>query len=454
MMDTAASFQAFDELKQESSTDIGPALSAEPDDGHMDTFLIYDDENDTGIPKNNLDDAGESSLVGASANMINSIVGAGIIGMPFALREAGFGFGVILIVFMGIVTDFSVRVLVASGVKVNKPSYQDMVLHAYGVAGFRALSFGQFFFPIFGMMAYGIIVGQTLPKVFNAMFGDSFLDDPRAVIAIFTFIVMMPLSMLKKMESLAKWSGLALIGVAVLIVITCVEGNRLPRSPGRGNVNAFFQPRFVQAIGILSFAYVFHHNAFLVYTSIKDTNLARFSQAAHISVGTAALLSLMLGIGGYYAFGQETQGDVLDNFPNDNRPANAARFFFGLVVMLTYPIECFVAREVIENYFFSESQPPTDRRHYGVTFILCMVAMAVSISVDKLGLILELNGIVNANLVAFILPGMCGAKLLEGAHWYEGQRLWSTLLAGFGIALFVFGVILVILEQTGVISSE
>ena len=44
--------------------------------------------------------------------------------MPFALREAGFGFGVILIVLMGIITDFSVRVLVASGVKVNKPEYQ------------------------------------------------------------------------------------------------------------------------------------------------------------------------------------------------------------------------------------------------------------------------------------------------------------------------------------------
>ena len=149
------------------------------------------------------------------------------------------------------------------------------------------------------MMAYGIIVGQTMPKVrccalrnrlslgsntccsqvFNVMFGNSFLDDPRAVVAIFTFTVMMPLSMLKvrargkglglsycgasalwlrplpmtpgyptmqKLESLAKWSGLALLGVAVLILITCIEGNLLPHAPARGNVNAFFQPRFVQ----------------------------------------------------------------------------------------------------------------------------------------------------------------------------------------------------------------
>eukprot|EP00045_Choanoeca_perplexa_P000927 m.16933 g.16933 ORF g.16933 m.16933 type:complete len:142 (-) comp10628_c0_seq2:756-1181(-) len=119
-------------------------------------------------------------------------------------------------------------------------------MHAYGMPGFRALSFGQFFFPIFGMMAYGIIVGQTMPKVFNALFGDSFLDDSRVVIAIFTFTTMMPLSMLKRMESLAKWSSLALVGVVVLVVITCVEGNSLPRSSDRGSIKAFFQPQVVE----------------------------------------------------------------------------------------------------------------------------------------------------------------------------------------------------------------
>eukprot|EP00730_Choanoeca_flexa_P019843 TRINITY_DN9705_c0_g1_i6.p1 TRINITY_DN9705_c0_g1~~TRINITY_DN9705_c0_g1_i6.p1 ORF type:complete len:450 (+),score=105.19 TRINITY_DN9705_c0_g1_i6:152-1501(+) len=442
----AEPFQAFATLDQHSSTDVVDTSH----DGNMDTFLIYDDGDETGIPKNNVE-KGNSSMVGASANMINSIVGAGIIGMPFALREAGFGFGVILIVVMGVITDFSVRVLVSSGVKVNKPNYQDLVLFALGPWGFRALSFGQFFFPLLGMMAYGIIVGQTMPKVFNAIWGDSFLDDPRVVIVIFTFTVMMPLSMLKKLEYLAKWSGLALFGVAVLILITCIEGNRLKHTPERGNVNAFFQTRFVQAIGVMAFAYVMHHNCFLVYASIKDTSIDKFSKVTHVSVGTAAVLSVILGVGGFYAFGNGTKDDVLDNFPDDNRAANAARFFFALAIMLTYPIECFVAREVIENYFFSEQQPPTNLRHYGVSFALCMLAMIVSVAVDKLGIILELNGIVNANLVAFILPGICGALLLDGEHWYQGQRLWSTLLAGFGIALFVFGVILVILEQAGVL---
>jgi hypothetical protein len=34
----------------------------------------------------------------------------------------------------------------------------------------------------------------------------------------------------------------------------------------------------------------------------------RFSKVAHASVGIAAVLSVILGVGGYYAFGQDTRG--------------------------------------------------------------------------------------------------------------------------------------------------
>ena len=136
-------------------------------------------------------------MLSASFNFINSIVGAGIIGMPLALRQAGFGFGILLIIFIGIITDYSIRVLIRSGVKAGKHSYQDLVEHALGKWGYRALTFGQLFFPFFGMIAYGIIVGQTMPKIFDAMLGDSFLSHRRPVIAMLTIGLMLPLSMNK-----------------------------------------------------------------------------------------------------------------------------------------------------------------------------------------------------------------------------------------------------------------
>lgn len=64
--------------------------------------------------------------------MINSILGAGIIGLPFAVAQAGFILGTVLLFVMAILTDFSLRLLVESGLIIGVTSYQvgySVVLH-------------------------------------------------------------------------------------------------------------------------------------------------------------------------------------------------------------------------------------------------------------------------------------------------------------------------------------
>lgn len=53
-----------------------------------------------------------SGLGGASSNLINSIVGAGIVGIPFALKESGLLAGTALLLLASYFTDKSLRVLV------------------------------------------------------------------------------------------------------------------------------------------------------------------------------------------------------------------------------------------------------------------------------------------------------------------------------------------------------
>lgn len=59
-------------------------------------------------------DAGEhkAGLMGTSSNLVNAIVGCGIVGVPFAVQRAGFVAGICLIVLVAIVTEKSLRLLV------------------------------------------------------------------------------------------------------------------------------------------------------------------------------------------------------------------------------------------------------------------------------------------------------------------------------------------------------
>lgn len=54
----------------------------------------------------------KSSILGASSNLVNSIVGAGIIGIPYALRMSGLISGVALLVLVSVLTDKSLRLLI------------------------------------------------------------------------------------------------------------------------------------------------------------------------------------------------------------------------------------------------------------------------------------------------------------------------------------------------------
>ncbi len=56
----------------------------------------------------NPDDRKESGILPTSFNFANSIIGAGIIGLPYALLECGFWLGLIMLVGLALVIDWCV----------------------------------------------------------------------------------------------------------------------------------------------------------------------------------------------------------------------------------------------------------------------------------------------------------------------------------------------------------
>ena len=117
-------------------------------------------------------------------------------------------------------------------------------------------------------------------------------------------------------------------------------------------------------------AFVCHHNTFLIYSSLRDKSVQRFSVVSHISVSVSFVFCAVLGLSGFVTFLHLIQGepqikryrlsvdtlplstgDLLNNYCDDVA-ANLARFFYSIVIMLTYPIECFVTREVQQPHLY------------------------------------------------------------------------------------------------------
>ena len=84
----------------------------------------------------------------------------------------------------------------------------------------------------------------------------------------------------------------------------------------------------------------------------------RFAMVTHWSTGVSMVACIAMGAGGFLVFKDRTKGNVLNNFPPNDTMANIARFCFGLNMLTTLPLEIFVCREVILNYFYPSNSLP------------------------------------------------------------------------------------------------
>ena len=75
---------------------------------------------------------GTGSIGRTCFNFINTIIGSGVIGLPFALNEAGMFLGLIELVLFAIMTDYSVNILIRTGNFVGSDDYQDICRKGFG----------------------------------------------------------------------------------------------------------------------------------------------------------------------------------------------------------------------------------------------------------------------------------------------------------------------------------
>ncbi|KAI5928012.1 transmembrane amino acid transporter family protein [Camillea tinctor] len=419
----------------------------------------------------------KSGLRSAFMNMANSIIGAGIIGQPYAFKDAGLLAGVVLLVGLTVVVDWTIRLIVVNSKLSGANSFQGTVEHCFGRPGLVAISVAQWAFAFGGMVAFGVIVGDSIPTVLRTVWPGladvpvlGVLADRRAVIAIFILGVSYPLTLYRDIAKLAKASTLALISMVIILVTVVVQSALTPKEE-RGSFTTpllTVNEGIFQAIGVISFgtcfllsvvpisyrvakkkkrdqpnllttitiAFVCQHNSLLIYGSLKTPTIDRFTTVTHYSTGVSMLACLVMALAGFLTFGDRTKGNVLNNFPADNTMVTVARLCFGLNMLTTLPLEAFVCREVMLHYYFP-GEPFSLPLHLIFSSALVVSAMAISLITCDLGVVFELVGATSAAALAYILPPLCYIKL--------SSRSWKTYVAmgvvAFGCAVMFISVL-------------
>lgn len=136
-----------------------------------------------------------------------------------------------------------------------------------------------------------------------------------------------PLSLYRDISKLARASGFALVGMLIIVASVLIEGAHVSEDL-KGSPDERFsiiKPQVFQAIGVISFAFVCHHNSLLIYGSLKTPTLDRFAKVTHISTFISLVCCMLMAISAFLVFTDKTQGNILNNFsqvsfPEKQRP--------------------------------------------------------------------------------------------------------------------------------------
>ena len=90
-----------------------------------------------------------SNAMNASINLMNAIIGSGVLGLPYAFYHSGFYLGLLLLIITAIICDKCIIMLVENAIKQKCMNYEQLMDKCFGNKGFYVvctfIAISQFF---------------------------------------------------------------------------------------------------------------------------------------------------------------------------------------------------------------------------------------------------------------------------------------------------------------------
>ena len=164
-----------------------------------------------------LPQANSASPLSCFVNLANTILGSGMLGLPYAFSRTGWVLGSFLLLTCGCLSSFALHLLTLCALKEKQPSSFYTVAHS-ALPKFTLLIDIAVAVKCFGVAtSYLIVIGDLMPDVMT-FFDVSGPLAHREIWVFFGFLIVAPLSCLRNMDSL-KFTSFFAVGFVIFLTI-------------------------------------------------------------------------------------------------------------------------------------------------------------------------------------------------------------------------------------------
>lgn len=163
----------------------------------------------------------------AMFNLMNGIIGSGILGLPFAMANLGIASFLIALVGVTFLALFSIQNLLIMCDALRASTYESLVTRAFGNTGKYFVILMIYIHTFSAQCSYMTIVKEQLPEVIMTVLGmqgrclteGSFWLKGNNVVTVMLLLVVVPLSSLRKIDFLSFTSSIAMYSMALFSII-------------------------------------------------------------------------------------------------------------------------------------------------------------------------------------------------------------------------------------------
>jgi sodium-coupled neutral amino acid transporter 11 len=421
--------------------------------------------------------SGKATMSASIVNLSKNIVGSGVLALASGVAAfSASPIGVVpalaaLLVFGGL-SAYTFSLIARVGTELGVSSYSDAWGKLFGERASIIPASTIIFKTLVGGLAYCIILGDSFASIASlAGLPVKMCSSNTWILAISAF-VLLPLSLLRDLSSLAIGS---LIGTAGTIYTALFMGLRLldnsyaaggryyaaisesarPAFAAASASHPLLNPAFFVLISMLSSAFLAHYNAPKFYQELAQPedggskNVA-FTKVVAAAFAMAAMLSAAIMAGGYLTFGGASQGLILNSYATSDPLAFLARIGICSSVLFSYPLIFVGLRDGVLNLLKLDGSK--NRVHVISTVLLLCFMNGISLVLKNLGLVVAVGGAVLGSSLVYIFPAMMFIKatcLKKKEFEAQGKKLPAMRmkemyanygLVGLGITLAVLGV--------------
>ncbi|CAG7923073.1 unnamed protein product [Penicillium olsonii] len=362
--------------------------------------------------------------------------------MPLAISRMGIVLGVCVVIWSGMTAGFGLYLQSLCAQYLDRGSASFFALSQLTYPNAAVVFDGAIAIKCFGVgVSYLIIIGDLMPGVVQGFVGSEpgydFLVDRHFWVTAFMLIVI-PLSYLRRLDSLKYTSIAALVSMAYLVVLVVyhfVLGDTMEdRGPIRVGHWAGPIPT-LSSLPVIVFAFTCHQNMFSILNEIANNSHFRTTAVVLASTGSAAATYILVAITGYLSFGNKVGGNIVGMYP-PGLYATIGRAAIVMLVVFSYPLQCHPCRASVDAVLKWRPQaqprgtegsphrhpllgprgnrtpePMSDLRFSVITTTILILSYIVAMTVSSLEAVLAYVGSTGSTSISFILPGLFYYKI-------------------------------------------